>query len=482
MDFIMKRIQISLIIFFSAVLGLVAQNTYEGTISYSASFDKVGDKIVFKGMADMSSLTLKSSQMVIVTPVFISEDGTSQVEFPYVVITGRNRTKALNREMAFGHALPQASGAAQYVRRHNGENESITLLGEAPYAAWMLGGQFFVREEIRGCAQCPIGEAEKSVKYHNPSKMDYSLALIVPQEEGEKHRSSSVDAYINFEVNKANILKGYRDNDKELAKINKFIREVENNVNYDVNKMVIEGFASPEATVEHNKDLSERRARSLESALRTKYGKGLPAVTTRFGGEDWGGLKEAVQKSNISDKARALEIINSSEYENDDVREQDLKALSSYGYMYEHFYPNLRRNTITMGYVVRDYTLEEARDIIKTSPRELSEAEMFRVAMSYPEGSAQRLNVFKTVIEFFPKSVTGRVNLAVIAFEAGDMQKVLSILDPVRNKKGVANILGAAYARLGDYAHAEECFRKAANEGDVNGQYNLDLFQGKNEQ
>lgn len=103
--FNMKRIQLTLIALFAAVAGLVAQNAYEGVISYKISLDKTGNKVVLNGAADMSNLKLKSTQMIIVTPILRSEDGTSRVEFPSVVITGRNRTKALKREIAFSSAF-----------------------------------------------------------------------------------------------------------------------------------------------------------------------------------------------------------------------------------------------------------------------------------------------------------------------------------------------------------------------------------------
>ena len=75
--FNMKRIQLTLIALFAAVAGLVAQNAYEGVISYKISLDKTGNKVLLNGAADMSNLKLKSTQMIIVTPILRSEDGTS---------------------------------------------------------------------------------------------------------------------------------------------------------------------------------------------------------------------------------------------------------------------------------------------------------------------------------------------------------------------------------------------------------------------
>lgn len=243
--------------------------------------------------------------------------------------------------------------------------------------------------------------------------------------------------------------------------------------------MIIEGFASPEASIAHNKALSERRAKRLAEELVRKYGKTLPNITTEFGGEDWKGLKLAIEKSDIADRDRVLEIINSDKYADDDAREQALKQLSSYRHILDQIYPNLRRNTITMGYIVRDYTLEEAREIIKTAPKELSEAEMYRVAMSYPEGHQERLFALNTTLKYFPESVTGRINLAVAAFKGGDAQQAIALLSPIQTEKGVSNILGAAYARAGDFARAETFFRKAVAEGDANAQRNLDMLLGK---
>ncbi len=477
----MKRIKLTLITLFAAIAGLAAQNAYEGVISYNAGLDKVGNKVILKGAADLSNMSLNTRQMLILTPILRSEDGTSRVEFPSVVITGRNRTKALKREIAFKSALPQAYNAAQYMRRHNGKSEGIALNGECPYAPWMMNAKLVVREEVRGCAKCPMGLGENAIPFtplFNPAEAPYVLAQVTPAEEVEKHRESHFDAYINFKVDKADVLNDYRNNRAELQKVHDFITTVKSNANYSVNKMIIEGFASPEASIAHNKSLSERRAKSLATVLEKQYGNSLPKVTTKFGGEDWAGLKAAVDKSGIADRDRAMEIINSTQYANDDLREQALKQLSSYKYMLNEFYPNLRRNSITMGYIVRDYTLEEARGVIKTAPQELSEAEMFRVAMSYPEGHPERLFALNTTLKYFPASVTGRINLAVAAFNAGDAQQAIALLSPLQDEKGVSNILGAAYARMGDFQRAEAYFKKAIQEGDANAQQNLDLLLG----
>lgn len=478
----MKRIQLTLIALFTAVASLFAQNIYEGTVSYKTAFNKSGDRVTLNGTADISNLTLRSTQMLIITPILRSEDGTGHVEFPSVVVTGRNRTKTLRREIAFDSALPQAMGAAQYIRRHNGQNEKIVFSGEHAYAPWMMNAKFVVREEVRGCAKCPVGLAEIAMPFEplfNPAEVPYVLAQIPPLEEYQKERESSIDAYINFKVDKADILPNYRNNQVELDKIHDFVNTVRANPNYSVNKIIIEGFASPEASINHNKSLSERRAKSLAVELVRKYGRVLPEATTKFGGEDWVGLKSAIEKSDLPDRDHVLEIINSDKYENDDVREQTLKQESSYRQILDQIYPILRRNMITMGYIVRPYTLEEARIIINNAPQELSEAEMFRVAMSYPKGHKERLFALNTTLKYFPETIVGRINLAIEAFDAGDLHQTIALLAPIQSEKKVNNILGATYARIGDFKRAEDYFRKAIIEGDVNAQRNLDLLLGK---
>ena len=73
-----------------------------GTVSFeNVSARKDGSQLMMNFTTNLSNLRLKSQEMVILTPVLQSVDKSQSYQFNPIVITGRARMKALNRELGF---------------------------------------------------------------------------------------------------------------------------------------------------------------------------------------------------------------------------------------------------------------------------------------------------------------------------------------------------------------------------------------------
>ena len=73
-----------------------------------------------------------------------------------------------------------------------------------------------------------------------------------------------------------------------------------------------------------------------------------------------------------------------------DLKEGRIKALDGgkiYASLLQDCYPGLRHSDYTVRYVVRGFNVEEAKQIIKTRPQQLSLQEMYLVAQTYAKGS-----------------------------------------------------------------------------------------------
>ena len=68
-------------------------------------------------------------------------------------------------------------------------------------------------------------------------------------------------------------------------------------------------------------------------------------------------------------------------------------------------------------YNIRNFTLEEARDIIYRDPSQLSLEEMHRVALSYPSGSDEYKEVFEIAVRMYPDDPVSNLNAANIALQ-----------------------------------------------------------------
>ena len=100
--------------------------------------------------------------------------------------------------------------------------------------------------------------------------------------------------------------------------------------------------------------------------------------------EDWAGLRAYVAKNDLPLKEEILSIIDKNESDFD-VKEERIKALDGgkvYAALLQDCYPALRHSDYTVRYVVRGFDVEEAKQIIKLRPQQLSLQEMFLVAQT----------------------------------------------------------------------------------------------------
>lgn len=49
------------------------------------------------------------------------------------------------------------------IRRRNGKEQTYDYAASLPYERWMLDGRVELREEVHGCANCGVGEAEQEL-------------------------------------------------------------------------------------------------------------------------------------------------------------------------------------------------------------------------------------------------------------------------------------------------------------------------------
>ena len=154
-----------------------------------------------------------------------------------------------------------------------------------------------------------------------------------------------------------------------------------------------------------------------------------------------------------------------------------MKALDGgkvYAMLLQDCYPALRHSDYTVRYVVRGFNVEEAKQIIKTRPQQLSLQEMFLVAQTYEKGSDEFNEVFDVAVRMFPDDPTANINAAAIELQRGDLQQAARYLDKADaqasatlNNRGVLKLL------QGDLDSAETFFRQAQAKGAAEAGANL---------
>ena len=148
--------------------------------------------------------------------------------------------------------------------------------------------------------------------------------------------------YIHFKIGKSDLDLDYNGNKATLQQCIDRIRAIMENQEYVIEHIRIIGYASPEGPLPLNQQLSASRAKVLKEYLVSKSSIAPDLFEVVAGGENWNELRIMVEKSNINNKERILEIIDNTPEGTDP--EIALKQLSggSYQYMLKNFYPKLR--------------------------------------------------------------------------------------------------------------------------------------------
>ena len=250
-----------------------------------------------------------------------------------------------------------------------------------------------------------------------------------------KERVKEGSAFLDFPVNRTEIYPEYRDNPSELRKILETVSSVKEDPYATITEVYIKGFASPEGTYKHNTYLAEHRAKALIEYVKGLYHFEQARFTVDFEPEDWAGLEKRVENSSLADKEELLAIIRADEPKDYDRREAKLKALNggaSYRVLLRDIYPALRHSDYAVRYTIRSFTVEEARELIYSDPRQLSLNEMFRVAQTMEPGSDAYREVFEIAVRMYPEDPVSNLNAALTAIDAGRLESARRYLAKTR--------------------------------------------------
>ena len=289
-----------------------------------------------------------------------------------------------------------------------------------------------------------------------PYTPSYELAYIEPQAEKEKSRHLSGQAYLSFIVNKTDIRRDYRNNAAELSKVEETINVVRKDPNTTITHIDIHGYASPEGSFANNKRLAEGRAQAFKDYVLQLIDLPANIFSVASTPEDWEGFISWLSRK--EDYSPILDIAKSDA--DPDAKERQMKTRypAKWKQLLADVFPTLRHSDYRVSYTIRPFTVEEARDIIRTKPQQLSLNEMFLVANTYAPGSKDYDDVFETAVRLYPDDETANLNAAVIALRKDNLEAASRYLTKAGQSAEAQNARGVLAAKQGDYAAAETAF------------------------
>lgn len=417
-------------------------------------------------------LNLGSNDMLLITPRLEAVDGSAAHNFSSVLISGSKRHKILKRsESLSGKSID----IPVFVRKKN-TSAVIPLQFSAPAQPWMREAKLVFVEEATGCADCGLytNTREFVLPVQTPYIPEYTLAYITPEAEDVKERSKGYAAKFSYQVGKYDILPNFANNAQVVAEITELINEVKADENLTITGVEITGYASPEGSSASNNRLAENRAKAFAGFLTRQYDIPTNQQNVNWKGEDWEGLKKAVSAANWSEKDALLQVIASTKDE--DMRDAAVKRLNNgttYKTLLADYYPQLRRNELTINFVVKAFDPNEAKAIIRVNPHYLSLNELYLVANSYPKESAEFKEVFDIASRLYPQDAVAQQNAAAAVIETGSLDRAIAILEK-QNTPDAWNNLAVVHAKKGNKEKAKELFEKAIKAGHRIAKQNLE--------
>ena len=262
-------------------------------------------------------------------------------------------------------------------------------------------------------------------------------------------RSQKGSAFLDFPVNQIVINPDFKNNQQELFKIKNSIELVKNDKNTSITDIGIIGYASPEGSYQNNARLAQGRAEALKKYVLGYYNLDQNLIKVSSVAEDWAGLKEYVLNNKFDNREQVLDIINSNV--SDDEKDLKIKKIgdgSTYSFLLKNVYPGLRRSDYTINYLVKEFDVDEAKAVFKSSPQQLSLQELYLISQEYPKGSKEFNEIFDVAVRLFPQDQTANANAATIEIINGNLPKAKAYMDKadgsnvvVINNKGVIELL-----------------------------------------
>lgn len=450
----------------------MAQSIASGAVTIDSVQTHIVDSrvdVAFK--LNLDNLKLKAEQQLVLTPMLVA-DGDTLALSP-IVINGRSKQIRMERN---GELASRRTDRRQpiVVRRKNGTQQSInysqTVNRTRPIEAEQV--QLLTAQDLCGCGDIENLESSLIANVENPAAWTPVIAFVKPAAEARKQRAEKGEAYLSFRVNKTDIVVDLFDNSRELAKITKTIDLVREDKNVQITGINIHGFASPDGPYANNERLARERAASLKNYVANLYPINAKLFSSNSTPEDWDGFRRKVQQSNLANKEEIIKISNSSLAPDD--KDKRIRQLYPHDYavIMSDIYPRLRHSDYTVSYTVRPFSVEEAKQILKTRPQQLSLQEMFLVAQTMEPGSKEFNEVFDIAVRMFPDDPTANLNAACADIQRGDMESAERHLKRAGNSAEANNARGALAVARKNYKQAKQLFDEAAAAGSAEAKAN----------
>ena len=414
----------------------------------------------------LDSLDVPSNRYRAFTPVIRSTDGQHEQRMKTLIVSGRRQNIVFERD----GIDPLYADNCVNLRRQNGTPQTYNYSDAVQNQSWFRDASVYVECDLCGCGDRMKNEQAFLKRLLPPDPYDLIMLTDVVPAPQKKERNLHGSAYITFVVDKWEVKPDYMDNRRELRKITDTLDVMVADPNVSVRQVKIHGFASPESPYEHNRMLATNRAKALTDYVRQLYN--LPAsvfAPAEATPENWEGLRRAVagmDDQTLPHRQEILSIIDDASLQ-PDPKEWRIKSryTAEYQYLLREVYPGLRRSDYDISFNFSDFTLEQAKEIYKKRPYQLSLRELWDVAQTMEPNSPEYNKVLQQAVNIYPDDPVANLNLANVAIRQKDLLKAETLLEHAGNSAEALNARAVLAILQQRYTDAERLLNQAAQLG-----------------
>jgi outer membrane protein OmpA-like peptidoglycan-associated protein len=429
-------------------------------------FERVGDQVAVAVDMNLSGRRIRPTERYEITPVIVA--GGQSRSLPSIVVNGNNKRHIARRARVIGHSVQTygAAGAAMTENVRLMDNRTVQYTATVPYAEWMRGAMLRLDTRLLTCLRAyDLTETIATLHAPAPHPIEPQVTYVAPEKPAVKMREIAATAFIDYEVNRTNIVRSFRNNPTELDKIESTINKVKNNKDMTFKGVMLEGYASPEGGYANNERLAAGRVNALKSYIVSQCGVPASEILVSHVAEDWAGLRAEVAKSSIEAKEEILAIIDGGDAP--DAREARLKTVAGgrpWRIILRDMMPPLRRTDYRIDYTVRDYAVQDSRSVLASDPTMLSHYELDALAREHDQNSPEYARIYDLIEAQNPTDELASVNVAAFRISRGDLPAARRALERVDGQSpAYFNNMGVLLLREGEYDEALRSLQRAGN-------------------
>jgi outer membrane protein OmpA-like peptidoglycan-associated protein len=347
--------------------------------------------------------------------------------------------------------------------------QTVPYLPEMEAADLVVTGKIYKQtKEKDALPEMKIADATIITPYlvNKTFKVLYEEDALVRQFE------KTTDATFNFEKGKSDV-RATELKDTDIAALVSWIQAAQSNPKIKINKIEINGYASPDGEVSKNDNLSFDRTATTRTAIIALMKKAnLTAFTdtnmyklTKYG-EDFEGFKTQLALSTTITEADKNLFIRILEMTKDlEQREKEMYNLGkSYSELEKDVFPKIRRAMVVVKYTEFGLTDDELKAAASNNPNSLSVEELLFTANKLTTDLNDKARIYGVAATNFANDYRTHTNLGAARFQLNKTAEAKSSFEKAAAIKdnGISkNNLAASFILDGNTTNAKKLIAQA---------------------